>query len=114
MPYVPAAIAPVGEIDAATATSRFGSLYGFSCRRASCSVNQSVSIVTVSPRSKRHDRVERLVHARPLRVGRDAEHVRVGRELARAAAEHGAAAREVVEQHEAVGEHAAGGGTAAS
>ena len=54
---------------------------------------------------QRHDRVERLVHARALRVGGDAEHVRVGRELARTAAEHGAATREVVEQHEPVGEH---------
>ena len=44
------------------------------------------------------------MHARPLPVGRDAEHVRVGRQLAGPAAEHGAAAREVVEQHEAVGE----------
>ena len=51
MPYFPAAFAPVGEIDAATATSMFGSLYGFNCRRASCSVNQSVCLVTVSPRS---------------------------------------------------------------
>ena len=54
---------------------------------------------------QRHDRVERLVHPRPLPIGRDAEHVRVGRQLARPAAEHRAAAREVVEQHEAVGEH---------
>ena len=50
VPYLPAAFAPVGEIDAATATSMFGSLYGFNCRRASCSVNQSVCFVTVSPR----------------------------------------------------------------
>ena len=54
---------------------------------------------------QRHDRVERLVHARPLRVGGDAEHVRVGGELARTAAEHRTAAREVVEQHEAIREH---------
>ena len=33
------------------------------------------------------------------------EHVRVGGELARAAAEHHPAAGEVVEQHHAVGEH---------
>ena len=105
MPCLPAALAPVGEIDAATATSRFGSLYGFSCRRASCSVNQSVSHRDGLAAQQRHDRVERLVHARPLRVGGDAEHVRVGRELAGPAAEHRAAAGEVVEQHEAVGEH---------
>ena len=54
---------------------------------------------------QRHDHVERLVHARALLVGGDAEHVRVGGELARTAAEHGAAAREVVEQHEAIREH---------
>ena len=44
------------------------------------------------------------MHARPLPVGGDAEHVRVGRELSRSAPEHGAPAGEVVEQHEAVRE----------
>ncbi len=47
---MPAAFAPVGEIDAATATSMPGSLYGLSCRRASWRLNQSVRRVTVSPR----------------------------------------------------------------
>ena len=53
---------------------------------------------------ERHDRVECFVHARALHVGGNAEHVRVRRQLARSAAEHHAAAREVVEQDEAVGE----------
>ena len=105
MPYLPAALAPVGEIDAATATSMFGSLYGFSCRRASCEREPVGLHRDRLAAQQRHDRVERLVHARPLRVGGDAEHVRVGGELARTAAEHRAAAREVVEQHEAIGEH---------
>ena len=53
MPCLPAPRGPVGEKDAATATSKHGSLYGFSCRRASWSVNPSVCMVTVSPRSRR-------------------------------------------------------------
>ena len=53
MPCLPAPRGPVGEKDAATATSKQGSLYGFSCRRASCRVNPSVCMVTVSPRSRR-------------------------------------------------------------
>ena len=105
VPYVPAALAPVGEIDAATATSMFGSLYGFNCRRASCRVNQSVCLRHGLAAEQRHDRVERLVHARALHVGGDAEHVRVGGELSGPATEHGAPAREVVEQHEAIREH---------
>lgn len=52
---------------------------------------------------QRHDRFERFVHARALQVGGNAEHVRVGRQLPRAAAEHHATAGDVVEQHEAVG-----------
>ena len=51
-----------------------------------------------------HDRVEALLHARPLLVRRDPEHVCVRRELARAAAEHHPASGEVIEQHHAVGE----------
>ena len=51
------------------------------------------------------DRLHRLFHARSLRVGRDAEHVRVGGELTGPASQHRAAAREVVEEHHAVGEH---------
>ena len=51
---------------------------------------------------QRHDRLERLVHAPALRRGLDAEHVGVGHERARAAAEHRAAARHVVELHEAL------------
>ena len=105
VPYLPAALAPVGEIDAATATSRFGSLYGFSCRRASCSVNQSVCLVTVSPRSSAMIASSASSMRGRCVVGGDAEHVRVGGELARAAAEHRATAGEVVEQHEAIGEH---------
>ena len=105
MPCLPAARAPVGENDAATAMSKHGSLYGASCRRASWSVNQSVSIVTVSPRSS-------------AMIASSASSIR-GR--CRSAgmpsmcasdvswpgpdAEHRAAAGEVVEQHHAVGEH---------
>jgi hypothetical protein len=50
---LPAPRAPVGEIEAATAISKHGSEYGLSCSRASSSVNPSVCIVTVSPRSRR-------------------------------------------------------------
>ena len=53
IPCLPAPRGPVGENDAATAMSKHGSLYGFSCSRASCNVNPSVCMVTVSPRSKR-------------------------------------------------------------
>ena len=64
--------------------SKHGSLYGASCRRASRS-DEPVGLHRDGlAAEQRHDRVERLLHARPLRVGGDAEHVRVGRELARA------------------------------
>src|SRR6266705_1379803 len=49
-----------------------------------------------------HDGVERLVHPRALGHRLDAEHVGVGDERARSAAEHRAAARHVVELHEAL------------
>ena len=52
-----------------------------------------------------HDRVQRLQHARTLRAGFDAQHVGVRRQRARAAAQHGAAARHVVELHEALRHH---------
>ena len=45
------------------------------------------------------------LHARALGRGLDAHHVGVGRQRARAAAQHGAAARHVVELHEAVRHH---------
>ena len=48
------------------------------------------------------DGVERLVHHRPLLLGLDAHHVGVGDQRAGAAAEHRAAARHVVELHEAL------------
>ena len=48
-PCFPAVLGPAGEIDAATATSKSGSLYGRICRRAPSQVNQSVWLVTVSP-----------------------------------------------------------------
>jgi hypothetical protein len=48
------------------------------------------------------DGVERLVHHRPLLLGLDAHHVGVGHQRAGAAAQHGAAARHVVELHEAL------------
>ena len=51
------------------------------------------------------DRLHCLFHARALRVGGDAEHVRVGCELTRPATQHHAPAREVVEEHHAIGEH---------
>ena len=54
---------------------------------------------------QRHDGGERLVHALALRHRLDAHHVRVGDERARPAAQHGAAARHVVELHEALGHH---------
>ena len=52
-----------------------------------------------------HDRLQRLLHAGPLGRGIDAHHVGVRRQRARAAAQHGAAARHVVELHEAVRDH---------
>ena len=61
-----------------------------------------------------HDGVERLVHPRPLRHRLDAEHVGVGHQRARAAAEHGAAARHVVELHEALRPPGTDGGRAGS
>jgi hypothetical protein len=54
---------------------------------------------------QRHDGGERLLHAVALGRGIDAHHVGVGRQRARAAAQHGAAARHVVELHEAVRDH---------
>ena len=84
VPYLPAALAPVGEIDAATATSRFGSLYGLQLQ-ARVLQREPVGLRRDGlAAEQRHDHVERLVHARALHVGGDAEHVRVGRELARA------------------------------
>ena len=78
-------------------------MYGARCSRASRSSNQSVFIVTGSSHwSSAHDGVERLVHARALGDRLDAQHVGVGHQRARAAAEHGAAARHVVELDEAV------------
>ena len=52
-----------------------------------------------------HDRLQRLLHARPLGRGIDAHHVGVGRQRAGAATHHRAAARHVVELHEAVRDH---------
>ncbi len=52
-----------------------------------------------------HDRVEGLVHPGALGDRLDAHHVGVGDERARPDAEHGAAARHVVELHEALGDH---------
>jgi hypothetical protein len=52
---------------------------------------------------QRHDGVERLVHARALGHGLDPHHVGVGNERAGPAAEHGAAARHMVELHEPLG-----------
>ncbi len=52
-----------------------------------------------------HDRVQTLLHPRPLVVGGNPEHVCVGRQLAGPAAEHHAAAGQVVEQNHAVGQH---------
>ncbi len=53
---------------------------------------------------ERHDHVEALLHHPPLIVGIDAEHVGVGGELPGADTEHHAAARQVVEHHDAIGE----------
>ena len=50
-PCRPAARAPVGETWLATAISTEGREYGVICNRAWSSVNQSVFLVTVSPRS---------------------------------------------------------------
>src|SRR2546425_3646818 len=52
-----------------------------------------------------HEGLQRLLHARTLGHGLDAHHIGVGHERPRAAAEHGAAARHVVEQDEAGGHH---------
>ncbi len=52
-PKRPAARGPAGDTCAATATSGKGRWYGRSCRRALVNVNQSVSIVTVSPASNK-------------------------------------------------------------
>src|SRR5437867_2972926 len=57
-----------------------------------------------------HDGLQRLLHARTLGHGLHAHHISVGHERPRAAAEHGAAARHVVEQDEAVGHHEGVGG----
>ena len=51
------------------------------------------------------DDVDRIGHAVALRVGVDAEHHRVGRQEARAEAEHRPPARLVVELDDAVGDH---------
>ena len=55
-------------------------------------------------REQGDDGLEALLHHRSLPQRVDAEHVGIGGELARADAEHHAAAREMVEQHHAVGE----------
>jgi hypothetical protein len=52
-----------------------------------------------------HDGVQGLHHPSPLVDRLDAHHERVGRQCAGTAAEHGAAARHVVELHEAVRHH---------
>ena len=54
---------------------------------------------------QRHDGGERLLHAVALARGIDAHHVCVRRQRAGAATQHGAAARHVVELHEAVRHH---------
>ena len=54
---------------------------------------------------QRQDRLQRLLHHRPLVHRVDAHHVGVGRQRARPGAEHHPAAGEVVEQHPAVGDH---------
>ena len=54
---------------------------------------------------ERHDGGERLLHAVALGRGIDAHHVGIRRQRAGAAAQHGAAARHVVELHEAVRDH---------
>ena len=82
MPCLPAPRAPVGENDAATAMSKHGSLYGLSCRRASCRMNPSVSMVTVSPRSSAMIASSDSSIRGRCCVGGDAEHVRVGGQLA--------------------------------
>jgi hypothetical protein len=46
---------------------------------------------------QRHDRVECFFHAWSLRVGGNAEHVRVGCQLPGTATEHGTAAGQMVE-----------------
>ena len=105
MPCLPAPRGPVGEKDAATATSKHGSLYGCQLQprvlqREPVGVHGD-GLAAEQP----HDRVEALLHARPLLVGGDAEHVCVRGELARAAAEHHPTAGEVVEQNHAIGQH---------
>ena len=105
MPQRPAVRGPDGDTEAATAISRCGRLYGASCSLASRSSNQSVFIVTTSPRSSGMIASQRLAHhvALPARI--DAEHHRVGRQQARADAEHRAAARQVIELRHAIGHH---------
>lgn len=50
-PWRPAASAPVGDTWLATAISTEGRVNGIICNRASAQSNQSVFLVTVSPRS---------------------------------------------------------------
>ncbi len=52
-PRRPASFGPLAECCAVTASSKHGWLYGRCCRRASTSLNQSVSCVTVSPERRR-------------------------------------------------------------
>src|SRR5215472_8120087 len=78
-PCLPALIMPAGVITLATEMGKQGSEEG-------------------------HDGVESLVHALALRARLDPQHVGVGDESARAAPEHGAPARHVVELDEALGD----------
>ena len=51
------------------------------------------------------DHLQRLVHARPLHDGIDAQHHCIGRERTWPDAEHHPSARDVVEQHHAIRHH---------
>ena len=105
MPCLPAARAPVGENDAATAMSKQGSLYGASCRRASRRMKPSVSMVTVSPRSSAM--IASSDSSMRGRCASDGMPSMCASEVSWPGtdAEHRAPAGEVVEQHHPVGEH---------
>ena len=105
MPHLPAVRGPDGDTDAATAISRCGRVYGASWSFASRSSNHDVFLVTISPRMRRMiTSSDSVIMSRWLRgsmpsiIASDGS--RPGPD-----AEHGAAARQVVELHHAVGDH---------